>query len=278
MRLTSLNQLIRDRQTLEGIWTLAPNHRIQYRRRRQGGEEEIVLTAEPVSPKATGLVIGIREESSDGEVAHRLLTLRGRWQADPHNRLTFLVERERGRHDELRFTGGWEIDDHHEIVYRYPSGFLTFQGYWDIAEDKRLTYLLDKASDSAFRFRGSFQTDSLLAKEGALRYQVGVELEGKTEVKTVTLFGKWKLSRGLGLQLEIPYRDGFKRSIRFEASYTTIDAKRSIVARLSTRAGEPLGVELLFTQAFFKADGEAFLRLKKSMEENRLEGGLRVRW
>lgn len=277
MRLTSLNQLILRSQTIEGTWRLTPDHRLEYRRRRQNGREELVVTAEPIRPKASGLVIGIQEESTDGKVVGRLLTLRGRWQADPQNRLTFLVERERGRHDELRFTGGWEIDDHHEIVYRYPSGVLTFQGYWEIAEDKRLTYLLDKATDSAFRFRGSFQTDSLLAKEGALRYQLGVELEGKTEVKTVALFGKWKLSRGLGLQLEIPYRDGFKRNIRFEASYA-MDARRSIVARLSTRAGEPLGVELLFTQAFFKVDGEAFLRLKKSMEENRLEGGLRVRW
>ncbi len=287
MRLTSLNQLMLGREVVEGTWRLTRAHRLEYRRRRRGNEEEIVVTADLIQPEANGLVIGIRESSEDGESSGRKLTLRGRWQADASNRLSFEVEREGGRQDLLTFEGAWEVDPGYQILYRFRQASLKtksseihtlrFQGFWDLDQARRFTYVLDRDSDSAFRFRGTFQTPTVLAKTGQIRYQLGIEAEGKHRVQTVTLFGKWKISRDLGLEFEMAYQEGGNRTMNFKATYA-VDARNALAARLTTREGKPLGMEILFTHEFLKGQGAAFLRLRKSVEDSAVEGGMRLRW
>ncbi|MBI1953550.1 MAG: hypothetical protein HYS41_05440 [Candidatus Omnitrophica bacterium] len=277
-RLTRLNDLILGRKLIDGRWRLSPRHELTYRRR--GSEEEAAVTGDLIRALPQALVVRISEEASRGEPVQRDLTLRGRWQADRWNRLTFLAERSRGRVDRLTLTGGWAVNEQHEIFYRFKRHgprTLTFQGHWDLPEDKRLTYLLDRAADSAFRFRGTFQTSSILAKEGEIRYQVGVGAELRRRLKTITLFGKWKLSDRLALSLEVPYARGVSRTMTFGASYR-LSPRREISAELKTKEGKPLGVEIIFTQQFLKQDGEGFLRLKKASEETAVEGGIRLRW
>ena len=285
MRLTSLNQLILRNQTIDGVWKLTPRHELRYV--RSGPDEEVVLTGELVAVEETGLVVQVEERRADGEMVSRTLTLRGRWEADARNRLTFLVERRSRQRDRLTLGGGWEIGENNELLYRFEqirlktkqrrTHTLTFRGSWDLGEARRLTYVLDRDSDSVFRFRGTFQTPTVLAKEGTLRYQVGVEVQGRRRLQTVTLFGKWKLSRDLSLDFEIPYSDGSVRPITFGAAYS-FNAQDSIQARLTTQEGKPLGLEVIFTREFFKDSGEAFLRLRRSLEESAVEGGLRFRW
>ncbi|MBI3616484.1 MAG: hypothetical protein HY211_08225 [Candidatus Omnitrophica bacterium] len=285
MRLTKLNDLVRGREIIDGTWVLGKNHEIRYRRR--DGEQEVALKGTLIAAEENALVIQAAERSTDDEILSRTLTLQGRWQADPQNRLTFLVERRSDRQDRLTFSGGWEIGESNEIVYRYEQlqlktrqraiQTLSFRGAWDIDDAHQLTYVLDRGSDSAFRFRGTFQTPTVLAKEGAIRYQLGIELEGRRHLQTITLFGKWKLSRDLSLDFEIPYADGSARAITLGATYR-INAEDSIQAQLTARNGEPLGMELLFTRDFLKGQGEAFLRLRNSLEEKAVEGGLRFRW
>lgn len=287
MRLTSLNQLIREGQTLRGSWRLGKRHELQYRRRRDGGEEEVMLSGALFEAKPTGLVLRVLEQSQSGEIVHRLLTLRGRWQADAKNRLSFLVERERGLEDRLTFSGAWQLDGNNGLLYRFDrvdlrtkshrTHTLTFRGHWDLDGARRLAYVLDQTSDSTFRFRGAFQTGSLAAKEGKIRYQLGVEAEGKKRLKTVTLFGKWKLSKDLSLELEVPYADGSARGIRFGAAYA-FDHSSALIGRLTTQKGRPLGLELILTKEFLRGQGEAFVRLKRSLEEQAVEGGVRFKW
>jgi len=275
MRLTKLNQLIRDRETIDGTWQLTERHQLQYRRR--GGSQEIVLTGDLMAAEPTALVAMFREVSEDGDVTTRLLSLRGRWQADSRNRLNFLVEREQGRNDRLVLQGGWELNEANEILYRYQPDLQTlrFQGHWDLGDSKWLTYVLDESSDSTFRFRGTFQTPSVLAKEGQIRYQVGVEVEGKKRFNVVTLFGAWKLSRDLALDFEMALGGVSSQTIRFGAAYE-IDSEDTVSARLTTREGQPLGLEVIFTRDVMK--GQAFVRLVKSLEETAVEGGFRFRW
>lgn len=285
MRLSRLNQLLDEEgRIIEGRWELTRRHRLQYR--QQGQEEEIVLSGELVAAEPTALVAQITERLADGESVSRLLSLRGRWQADPRNRLAFLVERESGRYEWLTLQGGWEVAPGQEILVRTQRTdlktksrqvhLLRFRGYWDLSQGGRLTYVLDESSDSAFRFRGTFQTPSVLAKGGAVRYQLGLEAEGKRRLKKITLFGKWKLSRDLALEFEIPY-EGSAHSIIFGATYE-INSQASLAASLTTQEGKPLGVELLLTRRFLQGQGEAFLRLRKSVEESAAEGGVRFRW
>ncbi len=275
MRLTKLNQLIRDRETIDGTWQLTKRHQLQYRRR--GGSQEILLTGDLVVAEPTALVGLFKEQSEDGEVTSQLLSLRGRWQADERNRLSFLVEREKGLEDRLTLEGGWELNEANEILYRYQPDLqmLRFQGHWDLGDSKWLTYVLDENSDSTFRFRGAFQTPSILAKEGQIRYQVGVEVEGKKRLNVVTLFGAWKLSRDLALDFEMAVGGVSSRTIRFGAAYQ-IDSKDALSARLTTREGQPLGLEVIFTRDVMK--GQAFVRLVRSLEETAVEGGFRFRW
>ncbi len=275
IRLTKLNQLIQNRETMEGVWQITKRHELQYRRR--GGSQEIVLKGDLVAAEPTSLVGLFKEESEEGEVTSRLLSLSGRWQADSRNRLNFLVEREQGLNDRLVLQGSWELNEANEILYRYQPDLQTlrFQGHWDLGDSKWLTYVLDESSDSTFRFRGTFQTPSILAKEGQIRYQVGVEVEGKKRFNIVTLFGTWKLSRDLALDFEMAVGGVSSRTIRFGATYE-IDSEDAISARLTTREGQPLGVEVIFTRDVMK--GQAFVRLVKSLEETAVEGGFRFRW
>lgn len=291
MRVTRLNQLVLGNDLIEGNWQITPNHEVQYRRHRRGLrsplEEEIALKGSLVAAEETGLVIQAWERRQGGELVSRLLTLRGRWEADAHNRLSFLVERQSDRADRLTLAGGWEVGPNHELLYRFTRRHLktkerdlhtlTFRGTWDVTEANRLTYVLDRDSDSAFRFRGTFQSRSLQAKTGQIRFQIGVQLDGRRRLQTVTLFGKWKLSRDLSLEFEVPYGGGAVQGIGFGASFE-LGERGTIRGNLLARRGEPLGVELLFTRSFLKGQGEAFARLRRYLEESAVEAGLRVRW
>lgn len=273
-------------EEIEGNWRLTPDHDLQYR--RAGLRREIVLSGPITRGEPLGLSFRAAETSIDEDVVGREITLRGRWQADPKNRLNFLVDRGESRSDRLTLQGGWEIDPAHEIVYRWQaegaaggrrsvSRLIRFQGAWEVGKDKRLVYVLDRVSDSGFRFSGAFQTPSILAKKGALRYQLGLELSGRRSPRAIALFGKWKVSDLWGLSFEIPWREGRARSIDFGASYR-FGRSGSIIAELRTRQGEPLGVEVTLTREFQKGQGEAFLRLRRSVEESAVEGGVRFRW
>lgn len=286
MRLTALNDLVQAGERLDGTWELTPRHTVRYRRR--GSEETAALTGDLVGTEATGLTFQVTDQQVAQDLVGRSLTLRGRWQADARNRLTFLVEREGGRHDRLTLRGGWELGPHHEIRYRYtgrppapgrhPSEqVLTWAGAWELTARRQLTCVLDVAGDSRFRFRGTLQTPVILAKTGELRYQLGVEAAGRRRLQTLTFFGTWRVSRKLEVTFEIPYTDGRVGTMTFGASYAVGPGGR-VTAALTARNGRPLGVEVVFTQAFWQGDGELFVRLRRALEETAVEGGVRVRW
>ena len=285
MRLNSLNQLVAGRKILEGTWRLTPEHELQYRRR--SGREEVLLSGPLAEAGPGGLSFRVEADSLEGELVGRTLQLRGRWQADSNSRLVFLAAREDGGHDRLRLEGGWETDHDQGILYRYEREDLRtkrkalhtirFQGTWEIGEDRRLALVLDRSSDSAFRFRGAFQTNSVLAKDGQIRYQFGAEMDWKGRRRAVTLFGKWKFSRSLGLSFEVPYSGGRVRGIDFGADLS-FSPEGELSCRLLTRQGKPLGVEVLFTREFLEGDAELFARLRRMEGETAVEGGVRVRW
>lgn len=285
MRLTRLNQIERAGQVIDGRWKLSRDHTLEYRRR--GPKETVVVKGPVVQAKANALVLRVEEQRQGGELVGRRLTLRGHWEADPKNRLRFKLDGRRGRDAWLVLEGSWQVGPHHEILYRFRrqplktktrrERLLRFRGRWDVGEDKRLTYVLDARSDSAFRFRGTFQTPILLPKGGAVRYQLGAEARVHRGSKVVTLFGRWRLSRRWGLTFEVPYGGGRVRGIDFSAEFTRRSGGRW-AARLRTRRGKPLGMELVLSRAFLEGQGEAFLRLRKAEEESRIEGGLRLRW
>jgi len=285
MKLTRLGQLLDNMEGTKGHWELTPNHEIQYKSDKK--DEEFKFKGSLIAAEPDALVISVTERQSDQKVVTRIAKLQGAWRLDPKNRIVFEVEKEGGKKDVLTFKGTWHIGKNNEIIYTFEqfdlkgrtkkTQELIFTGYWDISDKHRLTYWLSGDSDSAFRFRGAFQTKSILAKKGEIRYQVGVEVNGRHTAQDITLFGKWKYSRDLSLSFEIEYEDGKKKAITFGGEYA-LNGNHSIIVNLKTEEGKPLGIELILTKDFFGRDGQAFVRLAKSLEESRIEAGMRFRW
>jgi len=285
LKLTNLNKLIEENQRLKGRWELSPNHEIRYKSRDL--DEEIVFRGSLVSAEPDALVISFSQSQTNQKVVRRTAELTGAWRLDSQNRIVFEAQKEGGKNDVLTFKGTWEIGKNHEVVYTYGeldtrSGIkerhkLVFRGYWDIGEDHRLTYFIGGSSYSFFRFRGTFQTRSIYAKDGAIRYQVGIELQGRKHLQTIVLFGKWKLSHKLDLSFEIEYEDGKKKAIVFGGEYA-LTKDTQIAVNLKNQEGDPLGIEVILTKNIFGKDGQAFIRLQKSLEEKKAEAGVSFKW
>ncbi len=285
MKLTNLNKLIEENQHLKGRWELSPTHEIRYK--SHDLDEEIAFRGSIVAAEPDALVVSFAQGQINQKVTKRLAKLAGAWRLDSKNRIVFEVEKEGGKKDVLTFQGAWQVGKSNEIIYTYDqrdlrskqkiTRKLVFTGFWDISEDNRLTYWLSADSDSAFRFRGAFQTKSIFAKKGEIRYQAGIEVNGKHKIQEIILFGKWKLSRDLELSFEIEYEEGRRKTIVFGGEYA-LSKDSQIAVNLKSREGEPLGVEVILTKDVFGKDGQAFIRLQKSVEESRAEAGVSFKW
>jgi len=280
MKLTRFNDILEDDEKIKGSWELTKDHEVQYK--KDGKNEEVKLKASLLAAESKTLVLSLTERQIDQKIVTSIVKLSGSWRVDGKNRINFDVERESGKKDSLVFTGSWELGENHEIIYSYepknglPAQSLVFQGYWDLSERNRLTYRLEGDQAEAFRFRGAFQTKSILAKKGEIRYQIGIEAKGKRQLQTIALFGKWKLSRKLDLSFEIEYQDG-KRTLDFGGTYA-LGNGRGVTVNLKNEEGKPLGVQLILTKDLFDGNGAAFIRLEKSLAEKRIEAGMKFAW
>lgn len=306
MKYRKLADLQRDIETFKGEWELSPGHDLTYKERRS--EKEAGFKASLVAAEPDALVISVTMQEDENRTVTGLVKLSGKWELDEKNRITFSVKRGLGRYDKLTFQGSWEINDNFQVTYTFEtrqvlagSGKhrrrvarttqeLVFEGHWDISEKNSLTYMIGVDSDSEFRFRGTFGTQSILAKEGEIRYQVGVEFKtsrGATKrlTKTVTLFGKWKLSDDLELSFEIECADGRRAAIsvgvvldleRFQERCPLLPDE--VTVNLTSRKGDPLGVELVLTKDLFDGNVQTFVRFRESLRETAVEAGIKIPW
>lgn len=308
-----------DGKPVKGSWELLPNHEVGYRAEGRGGEIRFKAPIVAVEPDALVVVATVRQD--DQTVVTRTVRIAGRWKSDQKNRITFEFEKTGGRTDVLTFTGTWKLNDAHEIVYSYRSEALqtrvrtgagrtagrktaqeiTFRGFWELSDKRHLTYVLSADADSAFRFRGAFQTPSIFAKKGEIRFQIGAEVTGTAAGRTkaraagqagranrsagepaghptvVTLFGAWKLGRDLALSFELDQPGSRKQVLRFGGE-VKFAGPRTLSVNLRSERGTPLGVELLLTREFAGGDGELFARLARSSRESLVEAGGRLRF
>lgn len=285
MRLTKFNDLNFNAHTYEGEWELTKDHALRYKSGQL--KEEFQFRGSLIAAEPDALVFSVQRKETDKKSTLNLLRLSGKWNMNPRNQIVFEVSRRDGETDLLTFKGGWRVGPNHEIIYTYSkeglkrktnlTRELVFSGFWDISEKNRLTYYVGGSSDSAFRVRGAFQTKRTLAKKGELRYQAGIEVNGKRELRDVILFGKWLVSRDLSLSLEIKYPQGEKRAILFGGQYA-ITPDMQVSVELKSRSGERLGVEIILTKDVFRKNGQAFARLVSSLQERRIEAGMKFVW
>jgi hypothetical protein len=285
MKLNRYNDLNPDGRIVKGSWELLPNHEIGYR--TDGLDEEFRLKAPIIAAEPDALVVAVTQRQNDQTLVTRTLKITGAWKADAKNRLVFEAERSVGKTDALIFRGAWKLNAGQEIVYTYQTEGrkagpkrvheILFRGYWEIAERRRLTYVLSADSDSAFRFRGAFQTDSILAKRGEIRFQIGVEVNGRPKRQTITLFGAWKIGRNFALSFELDRPGAADSVLHFGGDFGLVGTGK-IGVNLRSEKGQPLGVELVLTRDIFNGDGQLFARLVRTVEETRVEAGGRMRF
>lgn len=278
-----------------GAWKLLPNQEVGYR--LEGRDEEIRIRGPILAAEPDALVAAVTVRQDDQTVVTRTVRIAGRWKTDGGNRIVFEVERSRGRTNTLVFRGTWKLNDAQEIVYTHrtagaPGGRraseqeIVFRGDWKLSEKRQISYVLGGDSGSAFRFRGAFQTPSILAKKGEIRFQLGAEVTGRggrgdragrAERKTLTLFGTWKVGRDLGLSFELD-RPGSRRSVlRFGGDFS-LKGPRTLSVNLKSERGRPLGVELVLTREILGGDGALFARIARTAEETRVEAGGKINW
>ena len=282
---------------------LTPENEVVYR--EQGGDKKAVFTGSLVAAEPDLLVISVAVQEDEKHTVTGSVKLSGKWELDEKNRITFSVKRGLDRYDKLTFQGAWEVNDNFQVTYSFETNTqpqhsgssqqivkqeLVFEGHWDISEKNCLTYLIGVDSESSFRFRGTFETKSILAKEGEICYQVGVEYELKTGecksvTQTITLFGKWKLSDDLALSFELECTDGRKASIsvgveldleKFKGGCPLLPDK--VTVNLTSSEGDPLGVEIVLTKDLFEGNVQTFVRFRESLKETAVEAGITIPW
>ncbi|MBU1087171.1 MAG: hypothetical protein KKD05_06585 [Candidatus Omnitrophica bacterium] len=280
---------------LEGKWVLDKDHNLCISLNKLGREtlgDKLTLKGEIIDTSKNSLAFSLITHTKDNMQSIYILKLQGAWQADKNNRLTFRIQKEDGSCDFLTFKGTWEINPatgrnsgagKHYIIYKYEKSqlitkkkaihILTFQGYWDIKDKGRLSYVMDLQSDSVFRFK----TSAAVFKDKYIKYELGIGLGKSLEARTITLFGKWNIKKDIGLVFEVEYENGNIRAITFGAEAKLTD-KNSISFELKNDQNKNISAQLQLSRKILDGDGLSFLRFLKSKDEVAVTVGAGFRW
>lgn len=273
---------------LRGKWSLTDDHNLQFTLNKWGRQtfgDKLTLKGRILDVRKNSLLFSVTTKTKENRHSTYILKLAGAWQADKHNRLAFRIKRSKSRRDILTFRGAWEINKHHRIIYKYKKAQLirkrkklhtiVFKGYWDIQDKTRLYYVMDRRSDSVF----AFKTGVGIFKGRYIKYKVGIGVSGKGKPtpRTVTLYGKWKIKRGVGLTFEVEYENKKIHAIEFGAR-AKLTPKDKISFKLKNKRNKGIGGEVELSHKILKGDGEAFLRFLKSKEETAVIVGAGFRW
>jgi len=270
----------------EGYWHLNPNYDLELSL-DEYKDSRIVLEGEIISSDNDTLVFEIKSYDKAGQAHIQLLKLEGLWKADECNRINFVVKKKTSP-DTLVLGSSWQLNQNQQITYTYEKTdlktktksiqVLLFEGFWQIDESNRLTYILSRSSDSRFDFRAQIESPNIYPQKGVIKYRLGAGLreDKRLKAKIVTLYGAWKFSRAAGLSFEMDYGRGRIRKIEF-GSNVNLSKKDEVTFSLTNKRKESLGMQVAFTHRFLeKLDAEAFVRLKKLQEENRVEAGVKI--
>jgi len=272
---------------LDGVWSLDKNHNLCLTLNKWGREtlgDKLTLQGEIIGTLKNSLAFSLTTRTKDNTQSIYILQLKGAWQADKRNRLTFRVQKEKGSYDILTFRGAWKINKQHQIIYQYEKSklitkkknvhSLTFQGHWDIKDKKRISYVLSAQTNSVFEFKTSIG----IFKDKYIKYEIGIGVARKETIKRcLTLFGKWKIKKNIGLIFEVEYADKEVHAINFGAE-AKLSAKDSITFSLKNEKNKDIKAQLQLSRKILRGDGLSFLRFLKSKDETAVFVGTGFRW
>ncbi len=272
---------------LKGEWSLDHDHQLRFtldKLQRKTFGDELTIQGEILDVKKNALLFAVTTRNQKGNFSLYTLELSGAWQADAKNRLTFKVAKGGDNFDTLVFSGAWQIDKNYQIIYRYTKAnlirkhkrlhMLAFKGYWDIADKARLSYVIDKSSDSVFNFK----TSASIFKGNYVKYELGIGVSGRKHPvrRLITLFGSWKIKKGVGLVFEIE-ADKKIRAIVLGAE-ARLGEKNTVTLRLRNNLNQDIAGKLELARDVFQGEGQAFLRLLRERGQLTIQAGAGWKW
>jgi len=274
---------------LKGTWSLTKDHDLKItleKSKRDRDADAVTIAGSILGAGGNSLLFAVGTRSADGSRTTYALDIAGTWQADRDNRLTFRVGKDGGpASGTLVFRGAWEARGN-TLTYTYehrggPSGArglhtIVFHGRWEIAGRTGLTYTLSAGSNSAFRFRtgvGSFAGDRI-------EYEVGIGYTNRLRprIRTVVLYGTWRVTKDAGLSFDVETADGKVYAITFTAEARLTGADTVALKLRGGSSRRALGGSVELSHAILRGDGEAFFRFLKSREETSVTVGAAVGW
>ena len=273
---------------LRGKWSLTDNHNLKLTLDKWGREtfgDRLTLQGHIIDVDKNSILFAVTTWTKEGIQSTYALKLQGIWQADKYNRLTFRARKEEGIHDILTLNGIWEINKNHQLIYQYEKAqlirkskkihTLAFKGYWDIKDKARISYIIDRNTNSVFNLK----TGLGLFKGDYIKYEVGIGLSQRPKPikQTIKLFGKWKIKKNAGLIFEVKYGDKKVHAVVFGAKARLTD-KDTVSFRLRNDINKDISANLKLSHKILKGDGEAFIRTLKSKRQSAIFAGASRRW
>jgi hypothetical protein len=273
----------------KGNWRLNKNYDLELaldKTREQHQGDILVIKGNIISSDGNVLAFEVNTIDQDGLLHAQIIKLTVTCLADEANHLIFVVKKRSP--DIITLTGNWQLNQNQQITYKYEKTELKtkrkiaqsfiFEGFWQISNVNKLTYIFKNNPESKFDFRAQIETPTIYPQKGLVKYRLGLGLRQDriTRYKIISLYGAWKFSRNLGLVFEMDYGNGNIYVNQFAAEIT-FDRKDKLTFELRNKTGESLGFSVVFTHRFLKElDAEAFLRLTASQRESRIDAGLRI--
>jgi hypothetical protein len=278
-----------ERIALEGKWKLNEKHDLEFRVSASSvwfPGMTIAFKTGVISAKSNKIVFSARLTDPSEGIMTLVLAFSGRWQVDKNNRLTFSVARYSGKTDRLVFQAAWQVNKNNELFYKYSTRQLKtkekkdfsfrLKGSWSLGP-KRITYNLKGSSNSVLSFSAALGTPSIRAKDGEIRYTVGVRITSggvqKEIIRSIAIYGTWKLGRDLKLGFEVAQSVRKKNIIKFTAAKPVFEGSMMSVA-LKTEDGKNFGSKIKFTQKFSE-DMDLFLEGSRDSVEKKVLIGIR---
>lgn len=278
---------------LNGTWKLTETQDLEFNLSGSDSRffgKSIVFRGRFIRFDGSNLSFRIRKSDTLSGLRTKNIRLNGAWKADKKNRLSFVLSKSSGRYDILTFQGKWDTGANNYITYRLretiqKSGIkreheLVLKGWWQIRAD-RLVYRLYLEKPGEIVFNAALQSHSLRAKEGKIRYQIGIQVEDKRRLRTeridLTIYGRWKFNRDMTVGFWVKFGGKILESVRFEAEKIFAAGNTVKFSLRTTSKDFSPELEIIFKREVIP-DVSLFLALSRFSKENSIRGGITIKF
>ena len=267
---------------LEGSWRLDKNRNLVYTLSKWGNQvygNKLTIRGRLTRADAGSISAEIATREGEAERVY-YLKFKGDWRVDEKNRLAFEIRSKTGKTDELTFKGSWEIDRKNQITCTYSKydlltktrrqHQLRLKGYWNLTDTHRISYQVTNRQ----RY---FDIDVGIGRPGrnSLSYRIGLRRSGRS--RTITLYGKWRVTEKLGLTFEMPYQDGEVKRIVFGVSYQ-FDDDWNLAFRAAAGRNGRHNIEAKLSRRLLTGKGKFFIKGVLSDEQRAVMAGIGLKF